>query len=148
MILKNQQLLDAMSDDDSSLSGDSDVESSDSDTIFSDFEDHFVQFQLYKLCYCYQIGKYIFLNKEAGRLSWTKICNNFYRQQTMAEQGHTRSLSSKQDQMKVQSNKVEVSMVKDYYGSGLKILSNVIYICLGVILGPTNPAMTIRSRER
>ena len=39
-----QQLLDAMSDDDSSLSGDSDVESSDSDTIFSDFEDHFVQF--------------------------------------------------------------------------------------------------------
>ena len=31
-----QQLLDAMSDDDSSLSGDSDVESSDSDTIFSD----------------------------------------------------------------------------------------------------------------
>ena len=42
-----------------------------------------------------------FLNKEAGRLSWTKICNNFYRQQTMAEQGHTRSLSSKQDQMKV-----------------------------------------------
>ena len=96
-----QQLLDAMSDDDSSLSGDSDVESSDSDTIFSDFEDHFVQFELYKLCYCYQFGKYIFLNKEAGRLSWTKICNNFYRQQTMAEQGHTRSLSSKQDQMKV-----------------------------------------------
>ena len=39
-----QQLLDAMSDDDSSLSSDSDVESSDSDTIFSDFEDHFFQF--------------------------------------------------------------------------------------------------------
>ena len=39
-----QHLLDAMSDDDSNLSSDSDVESSDSDTILSDFEDHFFQF--------------------------------------------------------------------------------------------------------
>ena len=49
----------------------------------------------------YNLENTFLLNNEVGRLSWTKICSNFYRQQTMAEQGHTHSLSSKQDQMKV-----------------------------------------------